>query len=118
MLERRPRVIISPFSGAKFSCKVGQYWSYNTFKPTLLDDKPDHIILHIRTNDLRSEKTSSQISKSLTELAMSLKSDENSIIVSSTVKQFDNLHKVNEIKNRLVPVCGKRDIHSETIDLS
>ena len=34
--------------GAKVSCMV--------VKPTLRDDKPDHITLHARKNDLRTEK--------------------------------------------------------------
>ena len=46
-------------------------------KPKLRDDKPDDIILHTGTNDF--EKTSTQISKSITELAMLQQSDENSL---------------------------------------
>ena len=51
---------------------------------------------------------------------MPLKPDGNYITVSNTVPQYDNLNKVNKVKNWLV--CGKRDIpfivHSETIDSS
>ena len=54
-------------------------------KPTLQDDKPDYVILHTGTNDLWSEKTSSQVSKSITEIPVPRKSDENSIIVSAIV---------------------------------
>ena len=50
------------FSGAKVSCMVDHV------KPTLRDNKPDHIILHVGTNDLRTEKTASQIAKSITDL--------------------------------------------------
>lgn len=46
-------------------------------KPNLRDDKPDDIILRTGTNDF--EKTSSQISKSVTELAMFQQSDESSL---------------------------------------
>ena len=49
---------VRSFSGAKVSCMVDHV------KQTLRDYKPDHIILHARTNDLRTEKTSSQIAKS------------------------------------------------------
>ena len=48
------------FSGAKVSCMVDHV------KPTLRDDKPDHIILQAGTNDLRTEKKASQIAKSMT----------------------------------------------------
>lgn len=46
---------------------------------TLQDDNPDNII-YTGTNDLRSEKTPSQISKSITELEMVQQFDENSIL--------------------------------------
>ena len=55
------------------------------------DDKPDHFMLDTRTNDLRSEKTVNQIAKSITELAMSLKDNDNSGIVSDIVPRHDNL---------------------------
>ena len=63
-----------------------------------------------------------QIFKSITELAMPIKSDGNAIIVSGIVPQFDNLNKVNEINNPLELACVKRDIsfsfHSEIINSS
>ena len=54
---------------------------------------------------------------------MSLKIDENSVIVSSIVLRFDNLNnKANEVNNRLVHMCRERDIpfisHTESIDPS
>ena len=41
------------------------------------DDKPDHVILHTGTNDLHSKKTESHIARSITELAMLLKDNDN-----------------------------------------
>ena len=52
---------VRSFSGAKVSCMVDHV------KPTLRDDKPD-IILHVGTNDPRTEKTASQIAKSIMDL--------------------------------------------------
>ena len=51
---------VRSFSGAKVRCMVDHV------KPTLRDDKPDHIILQAGTNDLCTEKTASQIAKSMT----------------------------------------------------
>ena len=103
------------FSGAKFSCMVDHV------KPTLCDVKPDHIILHTGTNDLRSEKTSRNIAKSIVDLAMLLKSSGSSVIVSGIVPRFDNLNnKASEVNNRLALMCKDRKVpfvsHSETID--
>ena len=57
---------VRSFSGAKVSCMVDHV------KPTLRDDKPD-IILHVETNDPRTEKTASQTAKSIMDLTTSLK---------------------------------------------
>ena len=116
-LRHKYLVKVRSFPGAKISCMVDHV------KPTIREDTPDNIILHAGTNDLRSEKTSSQIAKAIIELAMSLKTDENSVIVSSIVPRFDNLNnKANEVNNRLVHICRERDIpfisHTESIDPS
>ena len=108
---------VRSFSGAKVSCMVDHV------KPTLRDDKPDHIILHAGTNDLRTEKTTSQIAKSIMDLTTSLKNNGNSVIVSGIVPRFDNLNnKATEVNNRLVLMCAERNIpfisHSESIDSS
>ena len=78
-------VKVRPFTGAKVSCMVDHV------KPTIRDDKTDHVILHTGKNDLRVEKIASQIARSITELAMSLKDNDNSVIVSGIVPRNDNL---------------------------
>ena len=90
-------------------------------KPTIRDDKPDHVILHTVTNYLRSEKTASQIARSITELAKSLKDNENLVIVSGIVPRNDNLNnKATEVNNRLLLMSKERKIpfiaHSENND--
>ena len=58
-------VKFQPFLGAKVSCTV------RLVKPTIRGNKPDKVVLHAGTNDLRNEKTSSQISKCTIELVIS-----------------------------------------------
>ena len=108
-------VKVRPFTGAKVSCMVDHV------KPTIRDDKPDHVILHTGTNDLRSEKTASQIARSITELAMSLKDNDNSIIVSGIVpRNYNPNNKATKVNNRWLMMCKERKIpfiaHSENID--
>ena len=103
------------FTGAKVSCVVDHV------KPTIRDDKPDHVMLHTGTNGLRSEKTASQIVRFSTEIAMSLKGNDNSVIVSDIVPRNDNLNnKGTKVSNRLLLMCKERKIpfiaHSENID--
>ena len=85
-LRHKYLVKVRSFPEAKISFMVDHV------KPSIREDTPDNIILHAGTNDLRSEKTSSQIAKAIIELAMSLKIDENLVIVSSIVPRFDNLN--------------------------
>ena len=79
--------------------------------PTKRDVNPNHIILHCGTNDLKSERTASQIARSITQLALSLKSKDNKISVSLIVPRNDNLNnKASEVNCRLVHMCAKRSI--------
>ena len=86
---------VRSFSGAKGSCMVDHV------KATLRDDNSDHIILHAGTNDLRTEKTTSPIGKSIIDLTTSLKNIDNSVIVSGIVPRFGNLNnKGTEVNKR------------------
>ena len=110
-------VKVRPFTGAKVSCMVDHV------KPTIRDDKPDHVILHTGTNDLRSEKTANQIARSITEPAMSLRDNDNSVIVSNIIPRNENLNnKATEVNNRLLLMCKERKTpffaHSKNINSS
>ena len=52
-------VKVRPFSSAKTRCM------YDHAKPTIRELNPEHIILHVSNNDINTEKTASQISKSI-----------------------------------------------------
>ena len=99
-----------PFSGANVSCMINlTRWEARSYYTTY--------------SDKWSSKWSTQIAKSIIELAMFLKFDGNSKIVSGIVPRFDNLNnQVTEVNNHLALMCGQRDIpfisHSETIDSS
>ena len=91
--------------------------------PILRDINSEHIILHIGTNDLTTEKTASQISRSIIELDTSPKSDTNTVSISATVPRSDEPdNKATEVNNRLVFMCQERNIsflsHRNIIELS
>ena len=80
-------------------------------KPTVRDFDPDHIILHCGTKDLNSERTSSQISRQIIDLALSLKSDKNKISISLLTPRSDKLNnKASEVNNLLINICSNRNI--------
>ena len=76
--------------------------------PTMRNDKPDHFILRTETNVLCNEKTASQIARSITELAISLKDNDNSVVVSGIVTRHVNLgNKAIEVNNCFFLMCNK-----------
>ena len=94
---------------------------YDHVKPTIREFNPNHIILHVGTNELKSCKIASQISRSVIDLALSLKSETNAVTISLIVPRKDNLNnKAQEVNSRLINMCGERDIafidHTDTID--
>ena len=114
-IRHKKLIKVRSFSGAKVSCM------YDHVKPTIREFNPNHIILHVGTNELKSSKTASQISRSVIDLALSLKSEANAVTISLTVPRKDNLNnKAQEVKSRLINMCGERDIafidHTDTID--
>ena len=115
-LRKRELIKVRLFTGAKPSCK------YDNVKPTIQEFNPNHIILHVGTNELKSFKRVSQISKSVIDLALSLKSETNTVMISQIAPRKDNLNnKVQEVNSRHINMCGERDItfvdHTDTIDI-
>ena len=96
---------------------------YDQAKPTTRELNPEHIILHVGTNDLKTEKTASQISKSILDLVNSLKNITNTIHVSLIAARSDHLNnKIIAVNNRLINMRQQRNIkiinHTNTIDPS
>ena len=76
-----------------------------------VDFNPDHIIFHCGTNDLSSERTTSQIARSIIELALSLKSPDNKISISLIIPRNDNVNnKISYVNSRLVHMCAEKNI--------
>ena len=62
------KVYVKRFSGAKIKCME------DYAQPTIRTN-PDHIVIHVSTNDLPSKKESAEISSAIVNLALKLKSD-------------------------------------------
>ena len=93
---------VRSFPGAKVRCL------YDYAKPIMRDFNPNRIILHVGTNDLNSEKTSSQTANSIIDLRNSLNTDNYDITLSLTAPRADNLNKATEVNKRLVNTCNQR----------
>ena len=80
-------------------------------KPSIRDFYPDYIILHSGTNDLSCERTASQIARSIIELALTLKSQNNKISISLIVPRSDSVNnKANVANSRLIHMCAEQSI--------
>ena len=95
---------------------------YDHVKPTTRKFNRNKIILHVGTNELESSKTACQISRSVIDLALSLKSETNTVTISLIVPRKDSLNnKVQEVNSRLINICDECDItfvdHTDTIDI-
>ena len=85
-LRNKKLIKIRSFSGARVSCM------YDHVEPTIREFNPNHIILHVGTNELKSSKTASLISRSVIDLALSLKSETNAVMISLIVPRKDSLN--------------------------
>ena len=65
-LQNKHKVYVRSFSSAK----VKSMKDYS--KPCIKEDKPDHLMLHVGTNDLASGNTAERIAKSIADLAKGL----------------------------------------------
>ena len=113
-LNHKYLVKVRPFNSAKGRCM------HDHAEPTMQVFDPDHVILHCETNDLNSNRTSSQIAREIIDPALSLKSDKNKISISLLTPRSDKLNnKASEVNNGLINMCSHRNIayidHSSSI---
>ena len=68
----------------------------------IIRDKPDHIIFHVGTNDIPSDKDAGDIAKSIADLAMSAKSPACDVSISNiTTTKGKHQHKAQIVNNHL-----------------
>ena len=84
--NKNDRLYVYSFSGA--TTKQMEHYS----KPPM-DFNPDFIILHTGTNSLRGERTPEDLAEEIIDLATSLKSDENEIVISEIIARRDQLNE-------------------------
>ena len=88
-------------------------------KPSLRE-KPDHIVLHVVTNDLVSDQPLDLIAKPIADVASSMKNENHDVTVSNIIALADLFkEKANEVNDYLSKLCMERNIyfidHSKTL---
>ena len=97
-------IVVKSFPGAKTTCMK------HYLAPTL-EQKPDSVVLHVGTNDLKGKDTASEISKRIVDLAMNCAEHSTKVVVSGLVKRGDELNgKAEAVNTILKGSCSKRNI--------
>ena len=100
-IKHKVIVKVRPFTTAKVSCMQDHV------KPTIRDINPQN-----EKAELKTERRASQIAKSIIDLCIPLKKNENTIGFSGIIPRLDELNnKATEVNNHLQLMFKQRGIH-------
>ena len=85
-ISSNDKVFIKSFPGAKIECMKDYVKPSLKYNPALL-------IVHMGTNDLRTEKSQEDIAESITNLSRDIKTNENEVVISGIVPRGDSLNE-------------------------
>ena len=104
ILDRTRKAVVKHFSSAKTK-------DINSYVIPTVEQKPDNIILHTRTNDLKTIGTPQEITMGILNLTMTCKTDTNSVFISGIVPRSDKLNeKASKVNSILRHECNVRNI--------
>ena len=76
-----------------------------------IERAPSNVILHCGTNDLKTSTDPEQIAENIINLAKSMKTDNEDVIISELAPRNDQLNKkAKEVNDVLTLECNKRNI--------
>ncbi len=94
-----PKVFVKSFPGATIQ-------QMHHYMIPSLDFKPELVILHCGTNDLRSEKSAETIAKDVIELAKAARCEDNEILISNIITRGDKYkNKAMAVNKSLKTLC-------------
>ena len=97
------KVYVKDFPGARVRCM------HDYVKPTIREN-PDHIILHVGTNDLSTNIPTEKVAESIVDLASSLKSSACTVAISNiTVRNDRYRKKVSQVNKHLKTLCMEKN---------
>ena len=104
MSSHTRKVVVKHFSGAKTK-------DMKSYVIPTVRQKPDNIILHTGTNDLKTIDTPEEITMRILNLVMTCKTDRNSVFISGIVPRSDKLNeKASKVNSILRHECNVRNI--------
>ena len=102
--DNKSKVFVKSISGAETKCMK----SY--IIPTV-ELEHDEIVIHYGTNDLKRQEQSEEIAYEIANLALSIKSKKNEVVVSGITPRKDRFRdKAKETNECLLAICASRNI--------
>ena len=104
MLKPYSQVVMKYFSGAKTK-------DMKSYVIPTVEKKPDNIILHTGTNDLKTIDTPEEITMGILDLAMPCKTDTNSVFITGIIPRSGKLdEKASKVNSFLRHECNVKNI--------
>ena len=104
-IDNKRMVYVRQFSGSKVDCMK------DYMKPCIRENNRDHLIFHVGTNDVPSNKKAKSIAESIVSLAKEVKASKLDVSISSIIPCNDNWsNKVMEVNSYLTDLCESNDI--------
>ena len=99
------RVYVKGFPGAKTECMK------DYAQPTTREN-PDHILIHVGTNDLPSRRQPDVIAEDIIQLALKLKTNSCDVSISNIVTRNDQYRKKpSAVNHKLKDLCKEKNLH-------
>ena len=83
-IDNKRKVYVRQFSGSKVDCME------DYMKPCIREKDPGHLIFHVGTNDVPSNKKAKCIAESIVFLAKEVKASKLDVSISSIIPRNDN----------------------------
>ena len=104
-LSNELEIFVVKFFGGATTKDVESY-----IQPTI-ERAPSNVILHCGTNDLKASTDPEQIAENIINIAKSIKTDKNNVIISELTPQNDQLNKkAKKLNDASTRECNKRTI--------
>ena len=109
-VDRKHKVYVRSFSSAKVKC------TKDYVKPCIREYNPGHVIIHVSTNELDSERQADMIAKSIINVANDIRTSTRTVSTSRIVPRNVNFNnKALDVYDELSKMCRGAKFHIKTL---
>ena len=104
-IDNKRKVYVRQFSGCKVDCMK------DYMKHCIRENNPDHLIFHVETNDVPSNKKAKSIAETIASSGKEVKASKLDVSISSIIPRNHNWNnKVMKVNSYLKDLCESNDI--------